>query len=140
MYDANLAVTTSAVDAKSYNYQVQLLRQITGYSINSISATKVGTNATIAITPPLKGIKSSAPLNGSYAIVCTDPRGKVWTTPDIKYNTGLHWVQNIMTNSIPFLADQVDVLPDYRFRYPENGISFMLKFSGIKGDVTPCTI
>ena len=64
----------------------------------------------------------------------------MWTTQDIKYNTGLNWVQNIMTNSIPFLADQVDVLPDYRFKYPENGVSFMLKFTGIKGDVTPCKI
>jgi hypothetical protein len=31
-------------------------------------------------------------------------------------------------------------MPDYRYRYAENGVSFMLRFSGIKGDVTPCRI
>ena len=116
------------------------MRQITGISINSISATKANSNATITITPPLKGQKSSAPLNGSYAITCTDPRGKQWTTPDIKYNTGHAWIQNIIANSIPFLADQVEIIPDYRYKYWENGISFMMKFSGIKGDVNLCSL
>ena len=140
MYDVNQVVTTLTSAAKSYSYTVTVLKQIRGFSINSITATKVGTNATITPTPPIKAIKSSAPINGSYSIVCTDPSGKTWTTPDINYGTNSDWIQNIITNSIPFLADKISVSPDYRYQYPENGVSFLLRFTGIKGDVTPCKI
>ena len=112
MYDVNQAVTTLTANAKSYSYSVTVLKQIKGYSINSITATKVGTNATITPTPPIRGVPSSAPINGSYSIVCTDPAGKTWTTPDINYGTNTDWIQNIITNSIPFLADKIDVIPD----------------------------
>ena len=72
--------------------------------------------------------------------MCTDPKGTDWTTPDIAFNTNTDWIQNTITNSIPFLADKISVMPDYRYKYAENGVSFMLRFTGIKGDVTPCKI
>ena len=83
MTDVNAVTTTDASVAKYYTYQVTLQRQIVGISINSISATKSSSNATITVTPPLKGIKSSAPISGNYTISCTDQNKKQWTTPNI---------------------------------------------------------
>ena len=92
MGDVNGIPTTDATAAKTYTYSVTLLKQISGYSINSISASKTNSTATISIIPPLKGVKSSAPINGSYQISCTDPSGRQWSTPDIAFNTNHNWI------------------------------------------------
>jgi len=46
----------------------------------------------------------------------------------------------MLTKDIPFLADNVELLPSYEYYYAENGVSFLLKFSGYRGDVPQCVI
>jgi len=46
----------------------------------------------------------------------------------------------MITNTIPFLADKVEVMNSYKYDYFENGVSWILKFSGIQGDVPACVI
>jgi len=48
-------------------------------------------------------------MSGFYTLTCTDPDDVQWTTADIQYNTNEIWVQNVITNYIPFLADKVTV-------------------------------
>lgn len=42
--------------------------------------------------------------------------------------------------TIPFLMDKVRVYADNRYTYPENGISFIVHFSGIAFSPAACTI
>lgn len=140
MYDVNAQVTTNATLATSYVYNITLLKLITGVSLKAATVKLIGTNSTFTFTPPSLAIQSSLPLNGSYTIQCTDELGNKFTTGDIAYNTNQVWVQNMITNSIPFLADKVEVMNSYKYDYFENGVSWILKFSGVKGDVAPCII
>jgi hypothetical protein len=43
-------------------------------------------------------------------------------------------------DSIPFLVDKVQVHSDYRYGYPENGLSFLLQFTGLDYTAPMCSI
>ena len=141
MYDSASTVTTDPTVAKTYSYTITLLRQINGFSSTAATVTSVGkTNTTFSVVPPNKGIQSSPPVNGTYVIKCTDTNGNQWSTTDIQYNTSPMWIENTITSSIPFLIDKTKVVADNRYQYPENGLSFMLKFDGLDYDVPQCTL
>lgn len=110
-------------------------------SANAISVTKGTTTATFAVaSPSIGGIKSSAPLNGTYAVQCTDSKNIAYTSKDINYNTSPYWIGKAIMDSIPFLIDKVRVDYDYRYSYWENGLSFLITFIGLDYDVPLCSI
>lgn len=41
---------------------------------------------------------------------------------------------------MPFLAEKIKVHYDYRFEYPENGLSFVIEFIGLDYEVPLCTV
>jgi len=131
MFDANNVLTTSTAAAKSYKYKVDMPKLISGVTANAVVAIKVTSKYTITTLAPTLSVQSSAPINGSYAITCKDAQGISWSTLDIPYKSGHTWVQQHITNKIPFLADKIEVIPDYLHSYFENGISFNIKFTGL---------
>lgn len=67
MHDADAVETTDSTNATSYTYTVTLLKQITGFSANAVSISKVEeSSSTFTVTPPNRGIKSTPPINGTY--------------------------------------------------------------------------
>jgi hypothetical protein len=97
MYDAAGVVTLDALLATTYTHTVKMLKVIEGFSTNAISVKKVSTESTFAIiAPKTGGIQSSAPINGTYAITCSDSLGVSHTSSDINYNTGVTWIQKII--------------------------------------------
>jgi len=72
MFDATSTLTTDSTQATTYFYTVSVRKMINGYSINAATITKVDSKSTFTVVPPIKGVKSSAPVNGTYAITCTD--------------------------------------------------------------------
>jgi hypothetical protein len=141
MFDASSAPTTDATLAVTVVYTVTLQKQIFGMSANAISVTKGTTLSTFAVaSPSIGGIKSSAPVNGTYAVQCMDSSNIVYTSRDINYNAGPFWIGKAIMESIPFLVDKVEVHSDYRYGYPENGLSFLLEFTGLNYNVPLCSI
>lgn len=72
MFDATSTLTTDSTLATTYTYTVSVRKMITGFSINAATISKVDSKSTFAVVPPIKGIKSSAPVNGTYTLTCTD--------------------------------------------------------------------
>jgi hypothetical protein len=69
MFDASSVLTTDATLAVTVVYTVTLQKQIFGMSANAISVTKGTTLSTFAVaSPSIGGIKSSAPVNGTFAV------------------------------------------------------------------------
>lgn len=71
-YDSTSAETTIAANVTSYKYSITLNKLINGVTANAVSITKVSTKSTIKVTIPILGIKSTAPIAGSYIISCVD--------------------------------------------------------------------
>lgn len=113
---------------------------INGLSANAVSITKVTTQSLFSVTPPSLGTTSSAPIAGSFIINCVDSLNTSWDTLEIPFNTGENWIANHITSKIPFLADKIEVAPDYQFLYKDNGVSFNIRFSGLKAQTPLCTI
>jgi hypothetical protein len=148
-YDVNGVVTTVAADTVTILYNIRVLKLINGLSTSAISATKVGdsaigsgsaTSATISITPPSRGIQSSYPFNGTYAITCTDNTGSVYTSEDILFDATRSQIEYAIHRSVPFMIDNVEVITDDRYLYPSNGISYLLHFYGLDYEVPVCSI
>jgi hypothetical protein len=98
------------------------------------------TNATISLTAPKDGIKSSPPFNGTYTITCTDEYGVNYTSEEITFTNSTDEVEKVIHRTIPFLIDNVEVLEDGRFDNPGNGISYYLHFHDLHYEVPLCTI
>lgn len=127
-------------------YTVRVDRRLAGFSATSVQATPTGdrnnekTNAKITVTPPTRGIPSSQPFSGSFALTCTDFEGRSYTSVDIPYNAHLNTIETSIFSSMSFLMDNVEVINDSRFAYRENGISFLLHFIGLDYEVPECSI
>lgn len=86
------------------------------------------------------GQASSPPLSGNYIIACTDSYGIVHRTNEMPYDTGLIYVMLEMEKTIPFLIDNIDLYYDYRFAKNGDGISFLIRFTGLYYEVPLCSI
>ena len=107
MFDSLGIATTLQSDAVSIKYTISMRKAIYGFSTNAVSATADDTLSTLTATPPLLGIQSSVPVNGTFAVSCTDLNGVEWTTKDLNFDTGPFWVQYHMMEDIPFLMDKI---------------------------------
>ena len=122
-------------------YTVTLKKLVNGFSVNAISVKKVTTASTFTIASPNNGgVQSSAPISGFYQITCTDPSGAPVISTDIKYDSSPVWIANALHKSIPFLTDKVEVLYDYKYAHWENGVSFILHFTGLDYAPPVCQI
>jgi hypothetical protein len=83
---------------------------------------------------------STPPVSGYYAVTCQGADGIDYTSADILYSYSATWVQKIIQDSIPWLANNVEILNDYKYWYRENGISFLMHFTGINFEAPLCTI
>lgn len=141
MFDAAGVETTDSTLATTFTHTIKLLKAINGFSANAVSIKKVSTVSTFVVVSPNKGgIQSTAPINGTYAITCTDHLGASHTSRDINYNTSPMWVTKAIQESIPFLASKVEAIYDYKYPYYENGVSFILHFTGLHYDQPACSI
>ena len=139
-YDESGDLLDSATDSYMWKYTIKVLRLIDGYSANSISVSKISTAANINVVPPQNGQQSTIPLDGTYTITCTDEDEVEWSTPAMWYNTHQIWIQNSISNAIPFMADRIEVQDARTFSYKQNGVGINIIMSGINADVAQCTI
>jgi len=70
--DANGTETNAPGDKITLKYNITLNKLIKDFSTTAISITKATTKSSFTIVTPQKGIKSSAPIEGSYIISCDD--------------------------------------------------------------------
>jgi len=83
--DADGTETDVAANKTSLKYYITLRKLINDVSTNSISIVKTNTTAAFTVVKPENGVKSSAPLAGSYIITCVDNSGVSWSTDEIPY-------------------------------------------------------
>lgn len=140
MFDASSLETSTAADAVTYTYTVTMTKVIDGYSTNAVVASAVTSQSSFSSVPPMQGIKSSLPVNGTFRVQCEDQEGYTYTTNDMVYNAGISWIQYQMMTTMPFLMDKIDIFYDYRNSYWENGVSFRVKFTGVNYDVPLCSL
>lgn len=140
MYDASSVETSVASNAVTYTYTITMRKCINGFSTNAVMATTVTSKSTFAAVPPMQGIKSSLPVNGTFRVQCTDADGFAWTTDDMVFNAGIWWIKYQMMTHMPFLMDRIEVVYDYRYSYWQNGVSFRVMFTGVNYDVPLCSI
>lgn len=148
-FDAAGSVTTNWALTTSTLYTITVNKQMTSFSTSMIQAaaqavTEEGsernkTAASISITTPPKGQMSTPPFNGTFVITCTDNYGISYTSQEIDFKASAHQIKYSL-QTIPFLVDNVEVFEDDRFVYRENGISFVLHFTGIDYEVPLCDI
>lgn len=138
MLDAFNNVTTNPTLATRYNYTVSVRKLIIGFSFSSATVSVINSKSTIVVVPPNNAVSSSAPINGTYTITCNDNNGKSYKTREILYTAGTPTIEQAISLGIPFLFEKTKVYLDYRYLYPENGISFMLDFVGIDYEVPLC--
>jgi len=120
---------------------------MTSFSTSGIQAAATadedkGTNkttASISVTPPPRGQMSSAPFNGTFTVTCTDNFNAAYTSVEIDYASNANTIEYKL-QSIPFLVDNIEVVDDGRFAYAENGISFIIHFTGLDYEVPLCSI
>jgi hypothetical protein len=127
--------TTDSALAVAYTFAVKLQNVIEGFSTNAVTVKKVSTESTFEIIAPNKGgIQSTPPISGYYQITCQDHTGIDHTSSDIKFDTNPIWITRAISESIPFLADKVEALYDYKYSTYVNGVSFQLLFTGLDYD------
>jgi hypothetical protein len=97
-------------------------------------------DATIIVSAPEAVQLSGAPLDGSFTITCQDENAIDWTTEDIWFSWGEATVQKLITSSIPFLADKIEVLRTNKYPYVQNGVEYVINFRDVLADVPQCTI
>ncbi len=78
---------------------------IYGYSINAITVTNVNSQSTFVAVPPNLGVKSSAPVNGTFTVTCTNKQGQIFTSKEIGFNSQASSIESAISQSIPFLTD-----------------------------------
>lgn len=59
---------------------------INGFSFNAVTVSNVNTLSTVVVVPPSRFVASSAPLNGTFVVSCTDNKGVTYTSKEIQYN------------------------------------------------------
>lgn len=119
-----------------------------GYSTLGVMAAYVAdedaglprTSSQIIITPPPQGQMSSPPVNGTYVITCEDNQGFVYTSDEIQSTYNVDQIERTMMLSMGMMVENINVITDYRFAYPENGISFLIHFYGLDYEVPLCQI
>lgn len=114
MYDSLDAETSTFADATRILFNVKVEKRIPALSFSAITATVFNSGATIGFKYVANGdaeaTQSSVPFTGYYTITCTDPdTGAPVTSDDIWFGWNYSTIIDIISESIPFLADKVYV-------------------------------
>jgi hypothetical protein len=148
MFDINGAVTTNATEADSILITVTVLQQMETFSTTGIQPSKQAdedmeteaTGATITVTPPMRAQQSTPPFNGTFTVTCTDYQNVVYESDEINFDESTSYIKWIMMNSMGMLVEKFEVYDDTPYDYRENGISFVLHFTGLEYEVPLCSL
>jgi len=138
MFDKAKKETTDIKKRYKSVYTIKLLKMINGVTANNIIISKKGTRSNISARAAK--VRSSLPLSGNYIIACKDSKGVEWKTDEIPTNAHYSQIQNAILNKIPHLTERVQVMTTKTHGYTQNGVEFLMYFSGLNSDPEQCTI
>ena len=131
MYDADSLAVEYIEDAVNFEYEIKVLRLMSGYSMGLI---QVGGTASVTVTKPQDYIKSSEPLSGNLRIKCIDYTGEQNYSTSFSYSSRYYDIENKIMLGCDRFVDRVQVFPSGKFAYNENGLQLILTFRGYDND------
>ena len=117
-------------------YTIEVDRFLDGRSVSNIVTMSTGTAGQLTYRMPDEVQLSGAPIDGKFALECTDARGQQSDSWEYDYRVSEwhleHWLQyncHGLLNKIEVWEDrEVNGVPKYT--YPENGRAFWVRFHG----------
>lgn len=78
---------------------------------------------------------SNKPLEGNYFIECSDTKGNPFFTEEFRVTADANEVKKQLIKACPWLRDNITVYDARVHEHSVDGVEWILRFSGIKGQL-----